>query len=36
MGTSPAMALISYDREVLKVPKIYIATFLCIFPKAFK
>jgi len=36
MGTSPAMALILYDREVLKALKIYIAALLCIFNRAFK
>jgi len=36
MGTSPVMALILYNGEVLKAPKIYIATFLYIFPRVFK
>jgi len=36
MGTSPAIALIPYEGDVLKAPRIYIAAVLCIFPRAFR
>ena len=31
MGTSPAIASIPYDRDVLKAPRIHMAALLCIF-----
>ena len=36
MGTSPAMASIPYDGEVLKAPRIHIAALLCILLRVFK
>ena len=36
MGMSPAIASIPYDEEVLKAPRIHIATLLCILLRVFK
>ena len=36
MGTSPVMALILYEGNVLKAPRIHIAALLYIFPRAFR
>ena len=36
MGISPVIALILYEGDVLKAPRIHIATLLCIFPRAFR